>query len=246
MSTFDAIRFGASVNTARTRLGLSQQALAQRLNSTRFRVLRLESGQYLPRLDEAIRLAEALRVPLQWLLDGRWAPSTVGTESILYEIYQMGVRDFDVAGASVPGAFRHGEEVLALAVRGDKPEPRIVESIPYILAQRRFRPALLFAFGRLYDLRVRHRIGWLADLTLSLSGTAGFPPVKWPKQLETIGKGLPALKSDSLGHPDESKLPPVWRRWNITYAGRPSDFLRRAAEIQEAGRTTPTIRDEEA
>ena len=58
-----------------------------------------------------------------------------------------------------------------------------------------------------------------------------------------IGKGT--LDPDSLGHASDGKLPPIWRRWNITYAGTMQDFLRRSIEVHEAFEATRSMLGDE-
>ncbi len=50
---------------------------------------------------------------------------------------------------------------------------------------------------------------------------------------------------DSLGHPDDANLPPLWRRWRITYAGRLDSFKSRMQEIAAAEKRL-RVRPEEA
>ena len=96
-----------------------------------------------------------------------------------------------------------------MAVQGDRPEPRIVEALPFVLARRRFNVPLILAFAKIYDPRVRHRLAWLSDVTLALSRLASFPiELRSEKQLsEIIRAGSKPTEPDSLGHPRTDKLP---------------------------------------
>lgn len=195
-------------------------------------MLRLERGEYLPRLDEAVRLAGVLKLPLEWLVAGRLSPAN-DLGGIAYELNHLGVSDLVVSASQVPGAFRYHEEVLVLALCGDRPEPRVVEAIPVVIARRTFRPALVRAFAAVHDRRARTRLAWLSEVTLSLARMDAFPvAVETERHLRgLIERGVKPVEPDSLGHPADGTVPPAWRRWNITYAGTMRDFLRRSIEV---------------
>lgn len=195
----------------------------------------------MPRLDEVLQLSEALRAPIQQLVSGRVRPP-YGLKGIAFELYSLGIRDFAVSGAVVPGAFRQPEEVLVLALMGDRPEVRIVEAIPFVLATRLFHVGMLHAYAELHDDLVQTRLAWLSDITLALGRDARFPVlIGNPRQLERLIKNCKRpTEPDSLGHPAESRQSPIWRRWNITYAGGIESFLDRAiqlAALSDGGRS---------
>jgi transcriptional regulator with XRE-family HTH domain len=245
MPQFDAIRFGANLSRARKSIGLTQAALAHSANLTRFRVTRMEAGQYLPRLDEIVRLAAALKAPLEWFFSGRWMP-TQNLQGIAYELNHLGIRDLEVSEAAIPGSFRYGEEILVLALTGDRPEPRIVEAIPFVLAIREFKPSLTAAFVELHDPRVQTRLAWLSDIALILSRQSGFPAMKKPSQLRAfIQRGQKSEEPDSLGHPSDKPTPPAWRRWNVTYSGTIQGFQARSLELSEALRQSESLPENE-
>lgn len=202
----------------------------------RLQIVRIEAGQVVPRLDEAIRLAEVLKVPLEWLVSRRWSMRT-DLQGIAIELYHLGIRDLEVADPEVPGAFRLPEEILALALSGDRPEPRVVEALPFVLARRSFQAALTHAFAAMYDRRVSTRLAWLSDITLALSQLSTAPLAIESRArahlLAFVNMGVPATEPDSLGHPTVGKLSPIWRRWNITYAGTLQDFLRRTVDVND-------------
>ncbi len=243
-------QLGRNVRAARMTLGLTQSGLAEAIGVSRYSLLRLEAGEYMPAWDEAVRLAGKLKVPLEWLTTGRIHPSVVGLESIAFELHRLGIRDLAVDATRPPGAFRRTEEILTEAIAGDRPEPRVIEAIPFVLARTSFDRHLVLAMysndpsRRGFRLR---RLGWLADIALTLSGRDGFPPVERPQDLEAYStivlevEKWAGLRPDSLGHPDEANLPPIWRRWNVSYAGRMPDFLRRATELKEAIRNNPVV-----
>jgi transcriptional regulator with XRE-family HTH domain len=233
---------GANIKSARISAGLTQETLARNTGITRWQITRFEGGLAVPRLDEAVRLAGALKAPLEWLIAGRWIPRK-DLKGIALELFRMGIRDLEVADYSVPGALRHGEEVLVLALTGDRPEPRIVEAIPYVLARRKFRPGLAVEFADLHDKRACVRLAWLSAVTFALSERGSFPVEIQSKERLASFMALADKKpkADSLGHPSTGRLPPIWRRWNITYAGSMDDFLRRSIECHAAFEATRTM-----
>jgi transcriptional regulator with XRE-family HTH domain len=77
-----AERFGANLRRARRRKGLSQERIAVRASLHRTEISMLERGERVPRIDTLIRLAGAMVVRPEELLDGIvWlpAPETEGT-----------------------------------------------------------------------------------------------------------------------------------------------------------------------
>jgi hypothetical protein len=138
--------------------------------------------------------------------------------------------------------------VLVLAVRGDRPEPRMVEALPAVLARRKFRVPLVSAFADIHDPRVRGRLAWLSEVTLTLSRLASFPwPIGSETQLRDLrAAGIKSAEPDSLGHPGDGPRPPAWRRWNITYAGTIQNFLSRLAEVAAADSPGETPWEDEA
>jgi transcriptional regulator with XRE-family HTH domain len=69
--------FGANVRTARKRLGLSQEKLAVGASLHRTEIGLVERGERGVRLETAIKLAGALKVPLSELIEGiAWAPGS--------------------------------------------------------------------------------------------------------------------------------------------------------------------------
>jgi hypothetical protein len=161
-------------------------------------------------------------------------------------LYRLGIRDLVVSDSQVPGSFRHDEEVVVLAVSGDRPEPRVVEAIPFVLARRDFNGSLVAAFANLHDKRARGRLAWLSELTLLFSRSRPTPLTieSTPASIQSlIDQGVKAPEPDSLGHPRTGRAPPVWLRWNITYAGTVDDFVRRTNEVAAAYRSSRFITD---
>ena len=97
------------------------------------------------------------------------------------------------------------------------------------------------AFADISDPRVRTRLAWLSDITLTLQKLSTFPiEVTKEKQLrEFVQAGAKAAEPDSLGHPRQGKKPLLWARWNIAYVGDLADFLRRAQEVEAATQLSP-------
>jgi hypothetical protein len=127
--------------------------------------------------------------------------------------------------------------VLALAVAGNEPNPRIIEAIPAVLAWNRWSPSLLRAYTRPRTSRASIRLAWLADVALTIHRASGFPggcPQR--KNLESLigplfKAKLPSTKDD-LGRPGkESALPPVSKRWMISYDAPLSAFAQRAQHL---------------
>ena len=239
---FNAKEFGNRLESARKSAGLTQAALAQRSSLHRLQIVRMEAGVAVPRLDETLRLAESLKVPLEYLTDGRFTP-THDLRGIAVELYRLGIRDLVVANPRVPGVLRHPEETLVLVVSGDRPKPRLLEAIPFVLARRKFRASLVSTFAKIHDKRAITRLGWLSEITLALSNLATMPIAMYsePSLNRIIHVGRTAKKAgmtapDSLGHPGVGNLGPIWKRWNITYGGTIQDFLHRTIEVDDAFR----------
>lgn len=232
-----ANQIGANLNAARSYAKLTQAALARRTGISRTQIVKMEAGQTIPQLDEAVLLADTLHIPIQQFLSGKTRPAA-NLKGIAHELYELGIRDLVVSDAAVPGAFRRPEQVICLALRGDRPEIRILEAMPYVLSRHRLNVKLTLAFADLYDPRVKTRIAWLSDVTLTIArkGTLSVAP-DVEQSLERITASVKKPKvPDGLGHPSEGPLSPVWRRWNITYAGTLKSFAERSSPFSAADR----------
>src|SRR5262245_35482208 len=136
-----------TLSAARNERGLTQTELAERCQLKRQQINYFESGVRVPSLKQLFQISRALDLPLQRLLSGTNQPGSEVREMAI-ELRNMGLIDLWVESPIVPGAFRHPEEVLALAVAGEKPETRIVEGVPTILAWNQWNSSLLWAFAR--------------------------------------------------------------------------------------------------
>lgn len=73
-----ASRFGANLKRARKDAGLSQHEVGIRAALHRTEIGLLERGERIPRIDTAIKLAGAVGVPFDALIDGVvWTPGDV-------------------------------------------------------------------------------------------------------------------------------------------------------------------------
>jgi transcriptional regulator with XRE-family HTH domain len=222
---------------ARRHQGLSQKELAIRASISQPRVSGIEKGDVLPTLSQLIRLARALVVPIQWFLSGSVTSGT-DVSDVALQLQWLKIADLFVPEDLVPGAFRPTEEALALSVRGNQPNPRIIEAIPAVLAWNRWSPSRLREYSRPRGSKARIRLAWLADVALTIHRTIGFPG--GCPQFQTLesfigslsrARKLP-LRNDDLGRPgDEEKLPPVSKRWHISYDGPLSSFIERARHL---------------
>jgi transcriptional regulator with XRE-family HTH domain len=229
---------GTLLRKARRERGLSQAELAVRCELSQAQISYFEVGQRSPTLDQFFRIAKALEVPIQKLIGGSNRPGTELREMAL-ELRYLGIVDLWVKDAVVPGAFRRAEEVIAWAVAGHEPEPRILEAIPAVLAWNEIDPVLLRAYSLTTKPRTARRLAWLADITLAIDRCGGFPGGCRKEPLARLTRIIRAPSPerdvwDSLGRP-MAKLPtsPVWRRWRINYDAELDGFAQRARHLDE-------------
>jgi hypothetical protein len=187
-----------------------------------------------------VRLAEALHLPLEWFVTGKERPGTA-LPDIAAELWRLGIVDLIVPQARVPGTDRPAEEVLALAVGTERPEPRVIEALPAVLAWNRWRPGVLEAFARVTHPKALTRLGWLTEITFLLDRTGGFPGglVGADELTEFLTKVDRPHEPDDLGQPG-GPAPDhrAWKYWRITYAVELSAFRERAEglrSLREAG-----------
>lgn len=230
---------GQNLARARNLRKLTQAELAALSGIDQAIISRFESAHRWPTLVQLTKLAKALRVSFQWFIDGsNWPGRDI--RDIVIELQGLGIVDLFAEAPVIPGAFRAPEEVLSLALSGDRPESRIVEAIPAALAWGlggvKWDIRLLKAYGQRYDRRAGYRIAWLADVALTIHESRGFPG-GCPNHLrlsQYVKRITPPRESDSLGRPAASAtaLPPVSKRWNITYASDLTTFRKRAEHLR--------------
>lgn len=221
----------------RQQRGLTQKTLAERSGMSESDLSRLEAGKRSPSLDEAITLAGILDLPLQWFLTGQ---VRCGTESgaLVMELRWFGAVDLLVPETQVPGAFRAVEQVLAYAISGAKPDPRILQALPAILAWNRWQPGLLEAYARVADVRAAARLAWLADIALTIDSDKGFPGGMVARQnlSEYVERIKRPEEPDNLGFSSSVPtviFPPDWKRWRITYPADLDTFRQRAQHLHD-------------
>jgi transcriptional regulator with XRE-family HTH domain len=227
--------FGRHLLAARMRCGLTQKGLAVRCGLDQSYLSRLEQGKRSPTPAQLARLAEALSVPLQWFLTGTLQPGREWRD-IALELFQLGVVDLIVTGAVIVGAFRPPEQVVALVLGGDAPDPRVLEAVPAILAWNAWNRFLLDAYARSYDPRALRRLAWLADVVLTIDRGQGFPGGCVDRySLSEFLRSVPAPETeDDLGRPPlGARLPPVSKRWGVTYPADLASFRERAERLLE-------------
>jgi transcriptional regulator with XRE-family HTH domain len=232
---------GSHLGRARLERRLSQAELAARCALSQAQISYFELGQRRPTLDQLVRIAKALDYSIEGLIAGANRPGTELRHMAL-ELRSLGISDLWVKDAVVPGAFRRPEELVALAVGGEEPDPRIVEAIPAVLAWNEIDPVLLRAYGLATRPRTTPRLAWLADITLAIDRRGGFPGGCRKRPLERFTRIVPAAATepdawDSLGRP-MAKLPtsPIWKRWRINYDADLAQFEQRARHLDELRR----------
>ena len=204
-----------------------------------------ERGERKPTLEQLLRLAQALALPVQWFLTGATQPGGELKETAV-ELFHLGLVDLHVGERTVPGSFRPPELVVALAVCVPRPEPRLLAAIPALLAWNRWNPILLEGFGAdpwhgvpggpAPPGRSRvQRLAWLADVALTIHRSRGFPGgCPGEEDLCAFLRRVPDPDAiDDLGEltTEEPRLP-AWKRWKITgRAGGLDHFYDRAAEL---------------
>jgi transcriptional regulator with XRE-family HTH domain len=231
-------KLGLYLRGARLERKLSQPELAARCALSQAQISYFEAGRRRPTLAQLFRIARALDVSIQRLIAGSDRPGTALRE-IAVELRQLGVLDLWVKDVMVPCAFRRAEELIALVVSGEEPDPRLVEAIPAVLAWNEIDPILLRAYGLTGHPRTCRRLGWLADVALAIDRQGGFPGGCRKEQLARFTRMISSLSPDkkvwdNLGRP-MSKPPrsPLWKRWRINYDAALDEFLERAKHLDE-------------
>jgi transcriptional regulator with XRE-family HTH domain len=244
-------QIGAHLTAARLQQGLSQSELAARCALSQAQISYFELGQRQPTLSQLIHIARALDISLERLIAGTDRPGT-GLRDIAIELRRLGLVDLWVDAPVVPIAFRRPEEVVAQAVSGREPDPRIIEAIPAILAWNRFNPILLRAYGQTVRPRVTRRLAWLADVVLVIDRRGGFPGGCRKEQLiyftQKITVAPPGSDDwDSLGRPmTRTPTSPIWKRWRISYDADLEQFEQRARHLDALRKNSDGRRERRA
>lgn len=82
---------GQNIKNAREQIGLSQRALAEKLNITQAAVSQFENGKNPPKIDTLIKISTALNVDINSLLEDTDSPilrAMKESDSALYEDYK--------------------------------------------------------------------------------------------------------------------------------------------------------------
>jgi transcriptional regulator with XRE-family HTH domain len=239
--SFELENLGSHLSHARLERKLSQAELAGRCALSQTQISYFELGQRRPTLDQLVRIAKALDYSIEGLIAGANRPGNE-LRHMAVELRSLGMADLWVKDAVVPGAFRRAEELIAVAVGGEEPDPRIVEAIPAILAWNEIDPILLRAHGLATRPRTVRRLAWLADVVLAIDRRGGFPGGCRKRPLERFTRMIRAAEAetdawDSLGRP-MAKYPtsPIWKRWRINYDADLDRFKQRAGHLDELRR----------
>jgi transcriptional regulator with XRE-family HTH domain len=231
------MEWGSVIRKEREGCGLSQKQLAALTGLHQSVISRIEQGSRPLALDEAVRIASVLSIPLQWFLTGTTRPGRQ-LSALAMEVSWLGASDLRVTGAAVPGAFLPAEEVIAAVLSPARVDPRALEALPAVLAWNHWRVGLLEAFARETDRWVINRLGWLAEIVLVIERTEGFPGgLVSANELAELRLRIDQPRDpDDLGHPGNP--PPshrVWRWWKIGYAADLTTFRDRAQELVRQG-----------
>jgi transcriptional regulator with XRE-family HTH domain len=229
-------QLGAHLQAARRDAGLTQSILASRAGLRQRDISLIEQGRWQPSLRVLTNLARQLDVPLQHFLTGRSQLDQESTD-LTFELRQLGIIDLDISHAVVPGAFREPEETWCLALAGNRPDPRVVEALPFVLLHHHWRIRKMLAFARMHDRRIVYRTAWLAEIAQLLRE-------RWhvhqtARQQSQFSKlvqfGKKPAERDDLGSPAlvPERLPPVYKRWNILYSMKLADFEKRGHHLHE-------------
>ncbi len=230
-----ALHLGARIRRARRDLGLSQTQIGREVGVDGSLISRWETGTRSPELWHIVDLAGSLDVPVGWLVLGqRGLPG--GSATVSAELQGRGLP----LGGGTQGtlwALRPIEETIADSLR--TPEPRIIDRLPGVLLREPFRPHTLWglcrdAGPRSAPRRVEYRLGWALDLARLLANRGLAPlPDGVESALALVCRPEPDSPFDSLGAgaKDPGALPPIWRRWRVSYDQDLSIFESHVAEL---------------
>jgi transcriptional regulator with XRE-family HTH domain len=229
---------GSHLSRARLERGWSQAELAARCALSQAQISYFELGHRRPTLDQFLRIAKALDSSIEGLLGGSNRPG-IEPRHLAVELRSLGLADLWVKDAIVPGSFRRPEELLAIAVGGEEPDPRIIEGVPVALAWNEIDPILLRAYGLTSRPRTVWRLAWLADIALAIDRRGGFPGGCRKRPLERFTRIVRSSATrpdvwDGLGRPlAKPPTSPIWKRWKIRYDADLARFEQRARHLDE-------------
>ena len=224
----ESMRIGVRLRQHRRRANVTQSVLAKATSVERSLVSRWEAGSREPSIRQIIQSARTLGTPVGLLVTGR-SELQGGSQIAWNELVLRGLplQFFD----DMPlWAVRPIEETITDALVA--PNPRIVDRLPGVLLARRFRPRTLW--GACQDVGVGRRLGWLADLASTLARRgASAPPTGLKVILEITDRPARDASWDTLGFPVErhALLPPVSKRWRISYAQTLAAFALHADDL---------------
>jgi transcriptional regulator with XRE-family HTH domain len=239
MTTIDEYRegFGKLLRRYRKLTGWNQEALARALSVDRSLISRWESGNREPGLWDVVRTALALGVPVSALVTGSAVPKG-GSEVVWLELAYRGA-PLLAAGSLPLWSVRPVHETIADVLVHT--EPRLIDYLPGLLLLEDFSPRALW--GLCADLSVERRLGWIADIALGAAregwvATHAHQSTALRTVLELVARPGREANVDSLGFvsSDPRRLPPVFKRWRISYDGDLDRFKAAAQELDKARR----------
>lgn len=234
---------GKYIRRARTERGFSQDALATGSDLTQTHIYHFETGRRLPSIDQLLTIARVLKLPLQYFLRGEEQLNPSPTD-IAFQFKSLGIVDLAIESSTAPVAFPPNEAIISQFLADEKPDARILEALPAVLAWNKWSIPLLRAHARTDGGdRILRRLGWLADIVLYVHSDFGFPGgTKSIRELQALRRGLskanlvpPSAEWDDLGRPSPSEpTSAIWRRWKINCDLQLLDFMARADRLKGA------------
>jgi transcriptional regulator with XRE-family HTH domain len=84
---YDSEKIGQRIFTARNHLGMKQSTLSKRAGISQASLSNIENGVYKLRVETLYKIAEALNVPVSWILDEDSSYNDYGLEE--YELVEL-------------------------------------------------------------------------------------------------------------------------------------------------------------
>lgn len=230
------MKLGKRLAIARVARRLTQRQLAKAVQLHQSAISEFESNKQIPTLSHLLHLSRVLNVSIQWFLSESNRVGDALSDNA-NQLRSLGIVDLHVEDEQTPGAYRSDEDVIAMVVSGNSPSARIIEAIPAVLAWNSWKPALLHAFADAHDERSCHRLGWLADITLTIHDDHGFPgglqvSRRTIEEFIRLSSREPPVAIDNLGFSvGNDRLPPASLRWKIQYPATLAAFRERALRL---------------